>query len=273
MVRDDPFGEGRRSLAVIPDELDDWLEEVRFEKIRFALQDVRDALEAHARVNCGSRERHERAVDHAALDRFRRRRRPRKVTALVVLREDQVPELGESIAVVGYAVVAAASHFFATVPPDLGVGSARPATEPPPVVAETRDAVSGDAGLHPDVQRLVVRRVDSHAKPIDGHLESAGHELPSERDRGLLEIGAGRREVAEHLEEGVVAVGLPHLVDVSGAQALLRTRQPGRGRIAQAQVVGLERLHSGRDEQGARVVLGHQRRTGEDLVLPACEML
>src|SRR5437660_428802 len=81
------------------------------------------------------------------------------------------------------------------------------ATEPPPVVPETRDAISCDAGLHPDVEGLVVRRVDRHAQPLDGHLESAGHELPRERDRGLLEIGAGRREVAEHLEERVVAVG------------------------------------------------------------------
>jgi hypothetical protein len=70
-----------------------------------------------------------------------------------------------------------------------------------------------------------------------------------------------------------VAIGLPHLVDVPGAQALLAAREPGRGWLAKALVVGLKRLHSGRDEERARVPPRYQRRAGQDQMLPAREML
>src|SRR5216684_6048114 len=104
-------------------------------------------------------------------------------------------------------------------------------------------------------------------------MESLRHELPRKRDRGLFEVVAGRCEITEHLEEGVVAVRLPHLIDIASAQAFLTGREPGRGRLAQTQVVGLERLHSGRDEERARVSLRHQRRARENQVLPTREML
>ena len=70
-----------------------------------------------------------------------------------------------------------------------------------------------------------------------------------------------------------MAVGPPHLVDVAGAQALLTAGQPGCGRLAKALVIGLKRLHSGRDEQSARVAARHQRRARQDQMLPALEML
>src|SRR5205807_6639793 len=111
------------------------------------------------------------------------------------------------------------------------------------------------------------------AKPLDRHAEPLRNQLPCERYRRLFEVITCRREVAEHLEEGVVTVGLPHLLDVARAEALLRAGQTGRGWPAQAQVVGLERLHSGRDEERARVALRHQRRARQDQMLPTREML
>ena len=105
-----------------------------------------------------------------------------------------------------------------------------------------------DADLEPEVVGLVVAR---HAvlSPEDGDVElvrrhgeplGRGHQLPGVGNGLLLEIVA-KAEVAEHLEEGVVAVGEAHVFQVvvlaAGAHALLRawwracsraSRRPGR---------------------------------------------
>src|SRR3977135_1853166 len=106
--------------------------------------------------------------------------------------------------------------------------------------------------LGPDLVRLVIGRMDRHAQPVGRHLKTAGDKLPGKRDRCFLEVRACRREVAKHLEEGVVAIRLPDLVDVARAQTLLTAGEPWRGRLAKALVVRLKRLHSGRDEERAR---------------------
>ena len=66
-----------------------------------------------------------------------------KIRALVVLREHQVPHLGESLAVIWVAVGLSAPCLAAAVPPDLGIRTARPAAEPPPVVTEPGDVGGG----------------------------------------------------------------------------------------------------------------------------------
>ncbi len=76
-----------------------------------------------------------------------------------------------------------------------------------------------------------------------GMPSSVGDELPREANRVALEVVA-EREVAEHLEEGVVPRRVAHLLEIvvlaARAHALLRggararrpTRAPGRGRRA-----------------------------------------
>jgi hypothetical protein len=84
-------------------------------------------------------------------------------------------------------------------------------------------------------------------------------------DRLVLEIVA-EREIAEHLEEGVVAGGVADIVEIvmlaAGADAFLRR---GRGRIRpglEAREDVLERHHAGVDEHQGRVVLRDERRRG-----------
>ena len=117
------------------------MKDVGLEDVRLPLQDVRDPLQPHAGVDGRARERYQGAV-----------------LLLVELGKDQVPELGEALAVVGDAVGKAASDLRASIPPDLGVRAAGSFAQAPPVVAETGDVTGRDAGpLGPDLVRLVVR--------------------------------------------------------------------------------------------------------------------
>ena len=103
-----------------------------------------------------------------------------------------------------------------------------------------------------------------------------GEQLPRPRDRVLLEVVA-EREVAEHLEERVVARRLADLVEVvvlaAGAHALLRGRRALVRALLGAGEHVLELDHPGVGEQQRRVVGGHERARGHDLVALALEEL
>ena len=59
--------------------------------------------------------------------------------------------------------------------------------------------------------------------------------------------------------------GVAHLVDVAGADALLDVGKALPGRMLhRAHQVGDERVHAGGGEEDGRVVLGDDRRAGDD---------
>src|SRR5258708_30598393 len=156
VVSDDALRECRWLVAVLADGIDERCEQVSFETVGLALEDVAARLESHARVNGRALEGDQASVGQPATHRFARGAFDR--AALVVLREHEVPELGEPVAVVGHAVVLAAAEFLAAIPPDLGVRAARSRAEAPPVVLAARDVYRGHAwSLDPHVVGLRVR--------------------------------------------------------------------------------------------------------------------
>ena len=132
-------------------------------------------------------------------------------------------------------------------------------------LAEALDPLARHAHLHPALERLVVARHALHALEdrdpdlLGVEAEHLGGDLPPEADGVVLEVVADR-EVAEHLEEGEMPRGVPHLIDVVGAEALLRAGHPPRRRVARAEEVRLQRLHPGDREQHRRVVLERDER-------------
>ena len=135
--------------------------------------------------------------------------------------------------------------------------------------AVQKPCASASRGTAPSPLKIVtVSR--SLARP-----RSLRQELPGEGDRVLLEVVA-EREVAEHLEERVVARGDAHVLEVvvlaAGAHALL-----GRGRarvvaLLLAQEHVLELVHARVGEQQRGVVLGHERRALDDAVAALLEV-
>ena len=76
-------------------------------------------------------------------------------------------------------------------------------------------------------------------------------------DRLLLEVVA-ERPVAEHFEEGEVD-GVADLVDVAGADALLKVGQPFPGGMFRPLEIGDEGVHSGGGEEAGRIVFRNHR--------------
>ena len=128
----------------------------------------------------------------------------------------------------------------------------------------------GQAGdLLPEVEGLVVVDIDGDHQPVARQAEFLGDQVPGELDGALLEIVA-EREIAEHLEEGVVARGVADIVEVvvlaAGAHAFLRGGGARIGALLEAGEDVLELHHAGIGEHQRRVVARHQRRRRHDRV-------
>ena len=198
---------------------------VRVEDGHDVLEDGRAALEPEAGV-----------------DVLLWKRRQRPVGVQLERHEDEVPELEEPGAARarGRAVGLAAAVLFAPVPVDLGVGPARVRAPRPTRSSPTRRERNDPLPRHPDLQpeldgdlvgaepELRVAREDSDPDAIPVELHALLHELAREFDGALLEV-LPEREVPEHLEERQVVAVEPDLVDVHGAEALLRGGREGAG--------------------------------------------
>ncbi len=234
-----------------------------------ALQDRGDALEPHAGV-----------------DRRPRQRRHRAARVAVELHEDEVPDLEPPVALARGAEAPAARGFpgaremVALVEVDLRARAARPRVAHRPEVvllAEPEDVGVAEPGhLLPQRVRLVVVGEDGRPEPARVEAEVAREELPGELDRVGLEVIA-EREVAEHLEERVMARRAPDVLEVvvlaARAHALLAARGTHIVAPFLAEEDRLELDHAGVGEEERRVVAGHERGRAHARVALRLEIL
>ena len=168
----------------------------------------------------------------------------------------------------------------AVVVEDFGAGAARAGVAHHPevvggvaralVVADADDALGRHADLlGPDVVGLVVLGIDGDPELVLGQAVDVGQQFPGVLDGVALEVVA-EAEVAQHLEEGVVARGVADVLEVvvlaAGAHAFLRGGGAGVGTLVEAEEDVLELVHAGVGEQQRRIVVRHQRAGGDDLV-------
>ena len=223
---------------------------------------------------------------HAGVDGRPRQRRHAPAGVAVELHEHEVPDLEPAVALAGRPLarppgrLLGARQVVALVEMDLRAGAARPGVAHRPEVvllAQAQDAVVLQPGdLLPQGEGVVVVRVDRGDEPAGVDAELAGEELPGEGDRVGLEVVA-EREVAEHLEERVVAGRPAHVLEVvvlaARPHALLTGRGPDVVAPLLAQEHALELHHAGVGEQQGGVVTGHERGGPHPGVALALEVL
>ena len=220
------------------------------------LQHGRHPLQTHAGIHAGTRQR-------------------MQLTGFipVVLHEDDVPDLDEAVTVLLGASRRATGNLGTVVIEDLGARAAGAGVTHHPevvrriaralVVADAHDALGRHAHLlGPDVVGLVVLGIDRHQQLLGRQLEDRGQQLPGKLDGVLLEVVA-KREVAHHLEEGVMARGVADVFQVvvlaAGADALLSRGGAAVGTLVEAQEDILELVHARVGEQERGIVMRHHR--------------
>ena len=267
MVGDDAVARQRLAFGRHADRLargaDQRLEQVDVVVVVLALEHRGDALEAHAGVD----------------------RRPRQAGApairrLLILHEDEVPDLDEAVAVRVRRARRPAGDPLAMVVEDLRARPARPGLAHPPEIVGGRDAhdalVRQAGDLAPEGVRLVVLGEHRDQELLGRQRELAGDQRPGMLDRLLLEVVA-EGEIAEHLEEGVVARGVADVVEVvvlaARAHGLLGCGRPRIGALLDTGEDVLELNHPGVREHQGRIVARHQRRRRHDLMAVAREIV
>src|SRR5688572_6548936 len=252
MVRDHAQAGARRVLGVSrfdggPDEIP---EQVDVVVGVHALHHGSGALEAHAGVDRGLRKRSQLAVGRA-----------------LELHEHEVPDLDVAVALLVLRAGRPAGDPGAVVIEDLGARAAGPGVAHRPEVrllVHAREALRVDPDrVDPELGRLVVVLEDRDPELLRRDLQRAGDEVPGELDCIRLEVVA-EAEVAEHLEESVVARGVADVLEVvvlaARAHAALRARRPPVAALVLAEEDVLELDHAGIREQERRVVARHERR-------------
>ena len=215
MVGDDPVRHRMLSVGSDPRGLgrgqDQRAKQVDVVIVVLALQYRGDAFEPHAGVDRGARQ-----VD------------PRAARNLLVLHEDEVPDLDKTVTVLIGAAGRAAGDPLAVIVEDLRARTARSGVAHRPEIIRGGDPDDprlrqpGDPGPQP--RRVVILGIDGDQEPVGLQSELAHHQVPGQLDRPLLEIVA-EREVAEHLEKCVMPGGIADVFEVvvlaAGAHAFL----------------------------------------------------
>ena len=161
----------------------------------------------------------------------------------------------------------------AVIVEDLGARPARAGIAHRPEIVAAGDAQDfplGQAGdLLPEIERLVVVDIDGRQKLVGRHAVFLGDQLPGKLDRAFLEVIA-EREIAEHLEEGVMPRRIADIIEVvvlaAGADAFLRRHRARIGPLFEPGKDILELHHAGIGEHQGRVVARHERRGRHDFV-------
>ncbi len=208
---------------------------------------------------------------HAGVDGGPRQRDALLLGQLLELHEDQVPDLDEAVAIGIRAARRAARNLVAMVVEDLRAGTAGTGIAHGPEVVAGGDAddllLRQSCDAVPEIEGVVVLGIDGDQEAILRQAELARDQIPGQLDRMLLEIVA-EGEIAQHLEEGVVARRIADILQVvvlaAGAHAFLR-----RGGAAVVALLGpgedvLELHHPGIGEHQGRIVARHERTRGHD---------
>ena len=274
VVGDHPHrGVGLGSRAVggpraTSDRMQDRQEEIGVVVAALALEDRRDSLEPHPRIDRRGGKRHEGAVG-----------------LLIELHEHQVPDLDVAPRVVfGRRNAVDRGQVGAEIEVDFAARTAGARIPHSPEVflfAQAQDPARIDTDrVAPDRRGLLVARhggravEDGDPQALFRYAVHLGEQLPRPDDRVFLEVVA-EREVPEHLEERVMArraADLFEVVVLSGdTQAFLGRRGP---RILPLLASGedvFELVHPGVREQQRRVVGQDERRARHDTVAARCE--
>ena len=236
-------------------DLDQVLEQVDLVVRMHVLQHRRETLQAHAGVDARRRQRRQRAVGRA-----------------VELHEHQVPDFDVAVAVFVRRTRRTTGDVFAVVVEDFRARTAGAGVGHLPeivrcerralVVADAHDALGGHADfLVPQVEGFVIGVIDGDPQLVLGQLEHARQQLPGTRDRVALEVVA-ERPVAQHFEEGVVARGVAHRIQVvvlaAGTQAALHVGRAHVRQLLAAQEHVLELHHARIGEQQRGIAGRHQ---------------
>ena len=265
MIRNHPMRGFLRTFRTNTRQVSNRADECRKEIDRIivmsSLQNGRDALEPHSCV-------------------YRRTRQIYALSAwkLLVLHEDEVPDLDETISFGVGRAWRAAGNVRAVIVKNFRTRAAWAGlTHGPEIIVAGNAqylAVRKPGNLLPELKSVIIVDIDGDEQLVPGQRVFLGHQIPRKLDRPLLEV-VSEGEVTEHLEEGMMPCGIPDIVEVVVLAARAYAFLCGHGArirpLLQPREDILELHHPCIGEHQGRIIARHQRRRRHHLVIVARE--
>ena len=195
---------------------------------------------------------------------------------LLVLHEDEIPDLNKAISLGVGRARGAAGNVRSVIVEDFRTGTAGSGlTHGPEVVVSgnAQDlAVGKSRNLFPKLKGVIIVDVYCDEQLVLGQRVLFRDQVPGELDRALLEV-ITEGKVAEHLKERVMPCGVPDIVEIimlaAGAHTFLGGDGSRIGPLLQAGEDILELHHPCVGEHQGRVIARHKRRRRHHLVTVA----
>ena len=167
----------------------------------------------------------------------------------VVLHEDQIPNLDDSVALAVRSIIAWDNG--SLIKMDLRAWTAGTGVRHLPEIIfliAPHNTRGRNPDLSPQAIRFVVLSKGRHPKPIFGESDCLRKEFPSEHNRVFFEV-ISERKVPQHLEERVMAPGISDILQIvmlpPRAQTLLNRHGPRIGACVLPKKHPLELIHPG----------------------------
>ena len=179
----------------------------------------------------------------------------------IILREYQIPDLKETVAITAYSAGRlAAAAVFTEIDVDLRVRAAWARSDFPEVVFQLDDMILREARLgFPDLNGFFIVRIYRDPKLVLRQFNDFRQEFPSPGDSLTLEVIA-KGEVAQHLKERLMTCRAAYILDIARADTALAGRDTRARRFHLAREERLQRSHTGTNHQQCRIVFRNQRK-------------
>ena len=203
---------------------------------------------------------------HTGVDRLHVERPHRTILELLVLHENDIPDLNEPVAVLLRRARRTTPDMVAVIIEDFGARPARPRGTHLPEIVRRRDAndpIFRHADLFPDFKGFIVGVIDGRQKTTFVDPKVIREQIPGVWDGFILEVVA-KGEIAEHLKESVMPRRVANIVQVVVLATCPHALLAGcRTRIVTMLNAGeqiLELNHARVGEHQRRIIPRHQRR-------------
>ena len=174
----------------------------------------------------------------------------------VKLREYEVPDFEETVAVAAYAAGRrTAAAFFAEVDEDFRVRTARTAADFPEIIFQFYDVVRIDIRFsRPDFICFIIVRINGRPEFIFRQFHFFCQKLPCPTDGIVFEIIA-EGEIAEHFKIRMMTGSAADIFNIARTDAALARRNACARRLHFAGEISFKRSHAGAYHQKARVIV------------------
>ena len=141
------------------------------------------------------------------------------------------------------------------------------------ITVKTGDSLRSHTNLiYPDIKGLIILTVNRRIETLRLHTDHLCQELPAPGNGLVLEV-ISEGEIPQHLKESKMSCRLTYIFNIAGSDTFLTGSHPAAGRDLLSGEIGLQRCHTGINNQQRIIVMRYQRKAVHSQMILAFKKL